>query len=175
MIPVLNVISVWVLARYAAPIVPRWSRVLLALVKNPFIWSCAIGIALNLLQVPTPSPLRIFADALGRSALALGLLLVGAGLQVGTLMRPAMATWVASGLKLVLMPVIAVLIGRALGASGTPLAVIACAASVPTAFNAYVLARLMGGDTKLLAEILTVQTALAAITMPAAIELASRY
>ena len=38
--------------------------------------------------------------------------------------------------------------------------IIACCAAVPTAFNAYVLARLMGGDTELLAEILTVQTIL---------------
>lgn len=174
MIPVLNVISVWVLARYAAPTAPRWSSVLLSLAKNPFIWSCAVGIALNLMQVPIPTPLRAFADALGRSALALGLLLVGAGLQVGTLMQPSLATWVTAALKLVLMPAIAITLGRAFGATGTPLAVIACSAAVPTAFNAYVLARLMGGDTKLLAEILTVQTILAAITMPIAIELASR-
>ena len=37
MIPILNVISVWVLARYAAPTPPSWQDVLMALVKNPFI------------------------------------------------------------------------------------------------------------------------------------------
>ncbi|MGZ3410573.1 MAG: AEC family transporter [Xanthobacteraceae bacterium] len=173
MIPVLNVINVWVLAQYAAPTAPRWRDVLLAMAKNPFIWSCVIGIALNLVHVPLPTILHIYADALGRAALALGLLLVGAGLQVKGLMRPAAATWVAAFLKLALMPAIAISLGLALGASGTPLAVIACCAAVPTAFNAYVLARLMGGDTELLAEILTVQTVLAAITMPIAIQLAS--
>ncbi|HEY9212180.1 MAG TPA: AEC family transporter, partial [Ancylobacter sp.] len=38
--------------------------------------------------------------------------------------------------------------------------------SVPSAPNGYVLARQMGGDAPLLAEMLTVQTLLAAITMP---------
>ena len=175
MIPILNVISVWVLARYAAPKPPSWPDVLMAMVKNPFIWSCAIGIALNLLQVPIPTAIRTFADALGHAALALGLLLVGAGLQIAALMRPSAATWISSVLKLVAMPTFAVTLGLLFGASGIPLAVIACCASVPTAFNAYVLARLMGGDTELLAEILTVQTILAAVTMPLAIELASRW
>jgi predicted permease len=175
MIPILNVISVWVLARYAAPTPPRWPDVLMALAKNPFIWSCAIGIALNLLHIPIPTPVRAFADALGRAALALGLLLVGAGLQVAALMRPSAATWISAALKLVVMPTFAVTLGLLFGAGGIPLAVIACCASVPTAFNAYVLARLMGGDTELLAEILTVQTILAAVTMPTAIELASRW
>ena len=90
-------------------------------------------------------------------------------------MKPSAATWIASALKRVVMPAFAVTLGLIFGASGIPLAVIACCASVPTAFNAYVLARLMGGDTDLLAEILTVQTILAAVTMPTAIEIASRW
>lgn len=174
MIPVLNVINVWVLAHYAAPTAPRWRDVLLAMAKNPFIWSCVVGIAFNAAHIPLPQTLHVYADALGRAALALGLLLVGAGLQVAGLIRPAAATWIAAFLKLVLMPTMAILLGVTLGVSGMPLAVIGVCASVPTAFNAYVLARLMGGDTELLAEILIVQTVLAAISMPVAIELAAR-
>jgi predicted permease len=175
MIPLLNVINVWVLARYAAPAPPRWADVLVALAKNPFIWSCVIGIALNLLHVPIPQAMRVFADALGRAALPLGLLLVGAGLRVMSLMKPSAATWISSALKLIVLPTFAVTLGIMFGATGIPLAVIACCAAVPTAFNAYVLARMMGGDTVLLAEILTVQTILAAVTMPIVIEFASRW
>jgi predicted permease len=42
---------------------------------------------------------------------------------------------------------------------------------VPTASSAYVLARQMGGNAPLVAEILTLQTVLAVITMPIAIAL----
>ncbi len=174
MIPVLNVINVWVLAHYARPTKPRWHDVAIAIARNPFIWSCAIGVALNVTHVPIPVPVRVFADALGRAALALGLLVVGAGLQLRGLTRPAPATFVAGALKLIVMPLMAIIVGRALGATGTPLAVIACCAAVPTASNAYVLARQMGGDTTLLAEILILQTVAAAITMPLAIQFALR-
>ncbi len=174
MIPVLNIINVWVLAQFASPLPPHWRDVLIAIAKNPFIWSCVVGIALNVAQAPVPAIVYAYGDALGRAALALGLLLVGAGLQVRKLMRPSPATFVAVALKLVVLPAIAVLFARALGASGVPLAVVACCAGVPAASNAYVLARQMGGDTALLAEILIIQTILAAVTMPLAIEWAAR-
>jgi predicted permease len=51
--------------------------------------------------------------------------------------------------------------------------VVACCGSVPTSSSAYVLARQMGGDAPLLAQILTLQTILAAATMPFFITLAA--
>jgi malonate transporter len=173
MIPVLNVINVTVLAHYASPKRPDARTLAAALVRNPLIWSCLIGIALNLAHPPIPQPIHAFADALGRSSLALGLLMVGAGLKLRGLLRPAPATFVASALKLVLLPVLALPLAAALGVAGNSLAVVACCASVPTSSSAYVLARQMGGNAELLAEILTVQTLLAVVTMPAAIALAS--
>ena len=127
-----------------------------------------------MLHVPIPAVIGTFADALGRAALALGLLLVGAGLQIRGLLRPQPATLTAAALKLIVMPAISIALAKLFGVSGEPLAVIACCAAVPAASNAYVLARQMGGDTLLLAEILAVETVLAAITMPIAIELAVR-
>jgi malonate transporter and related proteins len=172
MIPVLNVMSVWVLAHFATPARPAWHEVALTLLRNPLIWSCIAGILLNIGHVPIPKPAHVFADTLGRAALALGLLLVGAGLRIQGLIRPAPATVLASALKLVIMPALAIGFGLMLGAHGTDLAVIACCASVPTASSAYVLTRQMGGDTRLMAEILTVQTIFAMVTMPIAIDFA---
>jgi malonate transporter len=170
---VLNVMSVWVLAHFAAPMRPAWHEVALAIARNPLIWSCVVGIALNVARVPIPAPLHAFADALGRASLSLGLLLVGAGLQIRGLIRPAPATLIASVLKLAVMPALSIVIAIAFGAHGVDLAVVACCASVPTASSAYVLARQMNGDTALMAEILTVETLLAVVTMPIAIDFAS--
>jgi hypothetical protein len=173
MIPVLNALAVWVLARYAAPARPDWRSILLAIVQNPFIWACAIGLALNPVAAWIPGPAHAFGDALGRSSLALGLLIVGAGLRVGELIRPNATMFLACALKLLVMPAIAVSIGTALGLSGINLSVVACCASVPASSNSYVLARQMGGDAALMAQILTVQTALAAVTMPVILSLVS--
>ncbi|MGL4263868.1 MAG: AEC family transporter [Afipia sp.] len=171
MIPILNVMSVWVLAHYAAPTRLSWTRILLTIAQNPFIWACALGLAANLIGLKLPTWIDDFIDALGRSSLAIGLLVVGAGLQLKGVLRPGAPALLSCALKLVLMPVFAISLGLAFGLSGTNLAIVACCASVPTASSAYVLARQLGGDAPLVAEILTLQTALAIITMPIAIAL----
>jgi malonate transporter len=174
MIPLLNVINVWVLAHYAAPQRPDWRYVLAAMAQNPLIWGCVIGGVLNGTSAPLPAPVAVALDLLGRLSLPLGLLAVGSGLQPGELLQPRAVTVLATTLKLVVMPAIAVGLGTALGLRGASLAVIACCASVPSASNAYVLARQMGGDAPLMAQILTLQTLVAIVTMPIAIALAQR-
>jgi predicted permease len=171
MIPLLNILCVGVLARYAADVSPSWLGITKALMANPFIWACVIGVALNLARVPIPEPLHAFGDALGRSSLAMGLLMVGSGLQLEALLRPSRATVIATVFKLALLPAMAIGLGILFGLSGINLAVVAICSSVPSASNAYVLARQMGGDAPLVAQILTVQTLLAILTMPVVLAL----
>ena len=171
MIPALNTLSVIVLARHGENGGTSNRLLLLQLVRNPFIWSCGAGALINAFNVPIPPVILTFADILGRASLALGLLVVGAGLRLGDLRRPRLATWVSCAIKLLALPTAAIAIGLALGLREIDLLVVAVGASVPSAPNGYVLARQMGGDAPLLAEMLTVQTLLAAATMPMVIAL----
>jgi malonate transporter len=170
-VPMVNVLSVSVLAHYASPEKRSAGSIILTVAGNPLIWACAIGLALNVTHLPLPKLWHEVADALGRSALAIGLLVTGAGLQLKGLFRPSLAAGVAVFLKLVLMPVIAVALALRFGLTGDNLAVVTICSAVPTASSAYVLARQMGGDAPLLAQIITLQTILAAVTMPIAIAL----
>lgn len=164
-IPAVNALSVVVLARHGT--VGGDARIIRKqLARNPFIWACAAGILINVLHLPVPPVLMTFADILGRASLALGLLVVGAGLRLGDLRRPRLATWLTSVLKLGVLPALAVGIGLVCGLSGVDLLVVAIASAVPSAPNGYVLARQMGGDAPLLAQMLTIQTMLAAVTLP---------
>jgi predicted permease len=172
-IPLVNVLSVWVLAQYASPEKPSVRTVVMTVVQNPLIWACAIGIAVNLAHLPLPKIWHDVADALGRSSLGIGLLVTGAGLQLQGLFRPSLAASVAVLLKLVLMPVLAVALALWFGISGSSLVIVAVCAAVPTSSSAYVMARQMGGDAPLLAQIITLQTIFAAITMPVVIALVS--
>ncbi|OJU20592.1 MAG: transporter [Afipia sp. 62-7] len=171
MIPVLNIMAVWVLAHYASPTRLSWPRILLTIAQNPFIWACVIGLIANLTGLVFPKWLDDFIDAPGRSSLALGLLVVGAGLQLKGGLRPEAPAILACALKLLVMPAMAISLGLAFGLSGANLAIVACCSSVPTASSAYVLARQMGGNAPLVAEILTLQTIIAVITMPIVIAL----
>ena len=171
LIPVLNIINVSVLASYARPQRLAWPELLLAIAQNPLIWACVVGLALNVSQLPIPQVVHDFADALGRSSLAIGLLVVGAGLRVSELIRPGFAASLAVFLKLVAMPALAIGFALLFGLSGINLAVVAVTASVPAASNAYILAKQLGGDAPLIAQILTLQTMGAALTMPVIISL----
>jgi malonate transporter len=166
MVPLLNLLAFYVFIRFAGR--PRQSawEILRSFLTNPFIWSCALGLALNLLAPPLPKPLAGYIDIMGRAALAAGLLIVGAGLDIRRLAKPGAPHLIATGLKLFLLPVMAVTLGRFIGLNGDDIVVTMIAASVPSASASYVLARQMGGNATLMAEILTLQTLIALVSMP---------
>ncbi len=170
-IPLVNVLSVTVLAKYASPEKPSARTIVMTVAQNPLIWACIIGLVINVIHLPLPRIWHDVADALGRSSLAIGLLVTGAGLQLQGLLRPSVGVTIGVAFKLVLMPVLAIGLALWFGLSGQSLAIIAICAAVPTSPSAYVMARQMGGDAPLLAQIITLQTILAAVTMPIAIAL----
>jgi predicted permease len=170
-IPLVNVFSVAVLARYASTEKQSARAIVMTVASNPLIWACAIGLLINVTHLPLPKIWHDVADALSRSSLAIGLLVTGAGLQLQGLLRPSLGVSLGVAFKLVLMPALALMLALWFGLSGTSLAIVAVCAAVPTSPSAYVLARQMGGDAPLLAQIITLQTILAAITMPIAIAL----
>ena len=172
-IPLVNVFSVAVLAHYASPEKQSARAIAMTVVRNPLIWACAIGLAVNVLHVPLPRIWHEVADALGRSSLAIGLLVTGAGLHLEGLFRPNLGAAVGVALKLILMPVLGVALALGFGLTGANLVIVAACSAVPASSSAYVLARQMGGDAPLLAQIITLQTILAAITMPVVIALAA--
>ena len=170
-IPLVNVFSVSVLAHYAAPEKQSLRAIVMTVLTNPLIWACAIGLAVNVTHLPLPQVWHDVAEALGRSSLGIGLLVTGAGLQLAGMFRPSLAASIAVFLKLILMPVLGVALALWFGISGSSLVIVAVCSAVPTSSSSYVLARQMGGDAPLLAQIITLQTILAAITMPIAIAL----
>ena len=170
-IPLVNVFSVAVLAHYASPEKQSARAIALTVVRNPLIWACAIGLTLNVLHLPLPRIWHEVADSLGRSSLAIGLLVTGAGLHLEGLFRPSAAAALGVFLKLILMPALAITLALAFSLTGSNLVIVAVCSAIPASSSAYVLARQMGGDAPLLAQIITLQTILAAITMPVVIAL----
>jgi malonate transporter len=170
-IPLVNVLSVSVLAHYASPERKSAGTIAMTVVRNPLIWACVIGLAVNVSHLPLPRIWHEVAEALGRSSLAIGLLVTGAGLHLEGMFRPNAAATLAVFLKLILMPALAVTLALWFGLSGPNLVIVMVCSAVPASSSAYVLARQMGGDAPLLAQIITLQTILAALTMPIAIAL----
>lgn len=166
LVPLVNVMVVWILARHASASPPSFMDVASQIVRNPLIVSCAIGMGINASGLHLPSVLLDFGDILGRASLAIGILVVGSGLSLRGLATPSASTLLTVGLNLVARPMITLGLGLLLGLRGVELATITLLAAVPSAPAGYVLARKMGGDAPLLAQILTLQLLASAVTLP---------
>lgn len=164
MVPLVNLLCVAVITHAQGRVAP-W-RLAAAVLRNPLIVACALGLALNLGDLGLPWGSAGLLDILSRAALPLGLLTMGAGLHLTAVGGRAAAVGVAVVLKLVGLPLL-VWAGSVV-ADLAPLerAVLTLFAALPGAPSAYVLARQMGGDAPLAAAIVTVQTAAAMLTLP---------
>lgn len=165
-IPLVNLLSVVVVSRTAAAHPPASRALVQLIIRNPLIVACILGVIASLIRLPLPLFVRTVLGWLGTAAMPIGLLTVGAALDLATV-RGAFATIaLTSTLKLVLFPAIAALIGLSLGLSGVALGVVLLYGGLPISASAYVLARLLGGDATLVAGTLTATTLAAFVTLP---------
>jgi malonate transporter and related proteins len=143
---------------------------LLAVLGNPLILACALGAVVNGLG-GAPPLMEPLLRILGQASLPLGLLAVGAGLELRAMRGKGRAIGVAIAAKLVLLPVFSILACRALGLTGVPAAVAILFQALPAAPSCYILARQLGGDAPLMAAILSAQLIAAAVTLPVVLAL----
>ena len=111
-------------------------------------------------------------ELLARIALPLGLLLVGAGLRIRMPGKDVVAVFAASFVKLLVMPLFLGVAAWATGMRGADLSAVVLCGAGPSAMNAYLLAKQMGGDAPLFAAMVTAQTVLSFVTIPLVMALA---
>jgi predicted permease len=166
MVPLANILCVIVLIRHASDRAINPRTIATQLLQNPLILSCLAGIAAQMLGLSFPKVAMTGMDLVGKAALPLGLLAVGASLDFGDLRARPMPVIAASILKLAVMPLFLAAIAVALGMSGPAATAALICAAVPGAPSSFILARQLGGDAPLMAGITTVQTVAALLTMP---------
>ncbi|MFJ4173974.1 AEC family transporter [Microbacterium sp. NPDC089696] len=166
MVPLVNVVCVSALARWGESVHEQRPRFAREILTNPLIQGCVIGIAVNVLALPLEGPVATVLDLLAAPALVTGTLIAGAALTFAFRRRDVLDVGIAVVLKLLVLPALAVAAALLLGIDGVVLSAIVLIAAVPTAPSAYVLARRMGGDHRLMASITGVQTVAALATVP---------
>lgn len=166
MIPTANILSVWGLTSHAATPSHERPHILLNLARNPLIIACFIGGGIGLSGWQIPGTLEHSLEFLAQATIGLGLLSAGAGVDLKALARSGGRTLLWSLIRLFGLPALVIAIGLGLGLTGMPFAIAVVCASAPTATTGFILARELGGDTTLSANLIAVQTVLAAISMP---------
>lgn len=136
------------------------------LARNPLTGAIILGGIVNFLSIPVPDFISGAANILGNAALPMLLLCVGASIRISALRAHSAALVLAVLAKLLILPVVMMVVGITLGLDKDVLLVLVVLAVAPTATSSFTLAQELGGDAPLMAEIITVQTLVAAIGIP---------
>jgi predicted permease len=138
----------------------RWRRVM----GNPVIVAAMLGIGFSAAGLKLPRIADQSLAILARMALPLALLVIGATLsprQIRSALKPALA---ASGIKLVVLPGIALVAWRWLALAPEAYLPALILLASPTATVAYVMGREMGGDADLAGAVISLSTLLSGAT-----------
>jgi predicted permease len=171
MVPMANVLSVYVLARHAQGRSLGIGPTVSMLARNPLLIACLLGIASHALP-PLPHFILKAAQISGAATLPLGLISAGAGLDFSAFRSAGPTVAMATLLKLIAMPILVGLTCVLFGVSGPAFEMAVLCGAVPGATMSYVLARQMNGDAPLMAAIITATTLGSAVSLPIALTLA---
>ena len=164
-VPVCNIAAVWPLARHGG------QSYLRELSRNPLILSTGSGLAFNLLGWQLPDLASLTLSRIGAAALPLGLMAVGAGLQMGALREAPRLAAALLTIRHALLPLVAVVLVLWAGLPAPQQAVVVAFAALPTASSAYVLATRMGGHGGYVAGLVTLSTLIGMAGLPLALAL----
>jgi len=142
-----------------------WRDTLARMARNPLILGCAGGVLLSSLHVTLPWAVDRSLELVGRTALPLALLALGADLDPGRLrleLGPALGV---ASVKLIVYPALVWAGLHHLGMEGTALQAPVLLAASPTAVVSFIMAREMGGDGRLAGAIVIGTTLLSLVTV----------
>lgn len=132
--------------------------------RNPLIVGIFLGFLWRFTGLPVSGLFGRFVDALAGIAAPLALFAMGLGLKrfgIQGNVRPALAL---SGLKLMLMPAVALLFAWIVGLPPLAAQIAVAAAALPSGVNSYLIAAQFGTGQALASNQMTIATALAAVT-----------
>lgn len=165
LVPLINVINIVVLVIFGTA-KTSLAGIVKSILRNPLVQGCAIGLVLNFSGLPLPEFVTQSLDLIGRAALGVGLLAVGAGIKLRRFLDLSGPLLLGLLMRPVLSPVVFLALAALFGLSAEEALAGCLIFAVPAAANGYVVARQMGGDADLYADIMTWQTILSMAVLP---------
>ena len=146
-----------------------------AVVTNPLVIACLLGLALSANNIQLPDMVESVLSILSQPALPIGLLTVGAGIKFITLGAQGWQLLVSVVAKFLIFPGIVLVTCLVFAVDESLAVIVLLLTALPAPPSAYILARQLGGNDSLMANIITVQTLAAFFLIPLWIELGDRY
>jgi len=151
------------------------SIIVKTITKNPLIISIILGLIFYFLTIPIPDMIMDAGQYFARMTLPLALLCTGGSLDMKSLKNDNVITWFATFNKLILAPIL--ITGGALiaGIRGTELGIVFFMSAAPIAAASYIMARVMGRNASLTANLIGLTTVASLFSCTLGIFILSSY
>lgn len=158
-----NILAVITLSRVSKSVDDTWlsrsTMIVKKLFTNPLIIALVAAFAYKASPLPPiTGVIHTTGDLLAAVALPLALICAGASIDLKSMLHPSGLSMQASIGRIIVAPLIAIAIGLGFGLSGVHMGVLFLMAASPTAAASYVMAKAMGGNDVLAANILAFTT-----------------
>lgn len=158
-----NILAVITLSRVSKSVddtcLSRSTMIIKKLFTNPLIIALVAAFAYKASPLPPiTGVIHTTGDLLAAVALPLALICAGASIDLKSMLHPSGLSMQASIGRIIVAPLIAIAIGLGFGLSGVHMGVLFLMAASPTAAASYVMAKAMGGNDVLAANILAFTT-----------------
>lgn len=158
-VPLVNIAAVWPMARGGSRSLAR------ELSQNPLLLATTTGLLANLAGLSLPQWLEPTFTRVGASALALGLMAAGAGIQMGALARAKTLAVSVLAIRHLVLPLVALAAAYAFGLSHSQATILLAYSALPTAASCYVLASKMGFEGSFVAGLVSLSTLLGMLSL----------
>lgn len=132
---------------------------------NPFVVASIIGVAFNYFQMSLNVGVEKTIHSLADSSLAIGILIVGAGMKLKIKPEYFKQILFTSGVKLILMPIITFIVLWIMKITGTSKSVGILFSCLPCASSSYILSRQLGGDPETMSSTITFTTVFSILSL----------
>ncbi|SHK64725.1 hypothetical protein SAMN05216369_2621 [Marinobacter antarcticus] len=160
-----NALSVIVLAAYQPGQSPEWRRILQDILRNPLILSVFAAIPVAWLDLQLPDWVMTSGDYFASLTLPLALLCIGATVSLSALRSDSSTAFSSALMKMVILPALCTSAAWAVGFSGPELGLLFLFFASPTAAASFVMAKALGGNDRLAANIIAITTLMASVTI----------
>lgn len=166
-IPLYNILAVIVLTytnrKNNSKISPK--NILKDIIRNPLIIAVVLGVIATQVNFKIPTLFLKTMNYFEVIATPLALITIGATFNIKRLTKNLRVSLLASSLKLIIIPFIAVVLALMLGFAHEDVLLIYVLFGVPTATTSYIMTAVMNGDEVLSSDIIMITTLLSNITI----------